>query len=61
MKVKDVELAATRARMEREKFRQRIQSDESLGKNVVRKMVTRLNSEADKLRKEISEKHLVLR
>ena len=43
--------------MEREEYRRRIQADGSLGKNVVRKIVTRLNSEAERLRKDISEKN----
>ena len=39
LKVKDVERAAAKARLEREEYRRKIQADGSLGKNVVRKMV----------------------
>ena len=57
IKFKDAERAATAARIERDHYRKRVESSSGAGKNVVRKMVARLQSAAGSLREEISVKN----
>ena len=59
MKVKtnDAEIAAKQAMIERNVWKKSMEKNEMFGKNVVRKMITRLKKEADVLRGEIFEKN----
>ena len=59
MKVKtnDAEIAAKQAMIERNVWKKSMEKNEMFGKNVIRKMITRFNSDSDKLRSELKTKN----